>query len=49
MLNNINAAALVELFSRQIIALAVMGQGGAGLDVLGQMIDVAMTALPAAQ
>lgn len=38
---------LGEFFAGQILALGVMGSGGADLNSLNQLIEVAMTALPA--
>jgi AcrR family transcriptional regulator len=38
--------ALGEFFAGQVLALGVMGSGGADLKALNQLIDVAMTALP---
>lgn len=39
--------ALGEFFSGQVLALGVMGGGGDDVNSLNQLIDVAMTALPA--
>jgi len=38
--------ALGEFFAGQVLALGVMGSGGADLKALNQLIEVAMTALP---
>ncbi len=43
---NADPAALGEFFAGQVLALGVMGSGGANLKSLNQLIDVAMTALP---
>jgi len=42
-----NPDALGEFFAGQVLALGVMGSGGADLKALTQLVEVAMTVLPA--